>query len=239
MRRARRGLGGGAYGRLRARAGLTLLEIAIVVAILGIVAAMAGTSLTRTLPSWRTRRAANQMVAQINMCRQLAIAQDTRCRVRLASFDPDLDDGGDNVGAYFLELETATGTWDILPWDESGTDENVGEGTVVISDGGEDELHGVSVREWTALTGVDGDDIVFDQRGWLVNPTSDFDTTGYINVSFVNKPARAYNDSDEWQVRVSRGGLVRLESTRNTTVGNGFGTTEASTASSGGGGYAP
>lgn len=239
MWRARREPGGGARGGLRARSGVTLLEIAIVVAILGIVAGMAGTSLTRTLPSWRTRRAANQMVSQINMCRQLAVAQNMRCRVRLVRFDADLDDRGANVGEYYLELETDAGTWDILPYDESGTDDSKGEGTVVISDGGEDELPGVSVRDWGTLAGVDGDDIVFDQRGWLVNPTSDFDTTGYINVTFVNKPARGYNDSDEWQVRVARGGLVRLESTRNTTVGNGFGTTEASTGSSGGGGYVP
>lgn len=221
-----------------ARRGVTLIEIAIVVAILGIVAAMGASLLTSGLPSWRTRRGARELTSAISMCRQTAIALNTRCRIRLSAFDSDLDGTSGNVGAYFVEVEH-DGTWDILPVDDPGIAGVVGEGTVVLSKDGEDELLGVSLKEWSPLTGEDGDDIVFDARGWLQNPTSDFDADGYITVTFVNKPARRRSDTDEWNVKVSRGGLVRMESSRVAVVGNGAGTTEASTAGSAGTGYSP
>lgn len=225
------------------RRGVTLLEMAIVVAIVGILAAAAGTLLTDTIPSWRTRRAAREFAVALSSSRQLAIAQGVEFRVRLASADTDLDGSSPSVGAYFIERgdrNTSSTAWDILPWDMDGSGTQVGEGTVEISEGGEDGLKGVSIAPWDAIAGVDGDDIVFSPRGWLINPVSDFGADGYIEVTFVNKPARARGTSDEWTVQVSRGGMVRMESSRGEPVGNASGTPDASEwATSSAGGHAP
>lgn len=217
--------------RSNSRRGVTLLEIAIVVAIIGILAGIAGTMLTEQLPSWRTRRAARELSAALTQCRQLAIAHGVEFRVRLGTADPDLSGDSSSVGVYYIERGNASvnsTAWDILPWDMDGTGTQVGEGTVVLSEGGEDALRGVSLAPWNPITGVSGDDIVFSPRGWLVNPVSDFNGEGYIEVTFVNKPARLRGVTDEWTVMVSRGGLVRMESNRQSPVGASSGTTSAS-----------
>ncbi|MDP2317671.1 MAG: GspH/FimT family pseudopilin [Pseudomonadota bacterium] len=229
--------------RRQRRGGVTLVEIAIVIAIIGILAAVAGTLLNDTLPSWRTRRASRELSAALNQCRQLAIAQGVEYRVRMADSDPDLNGSSESVGSYFIERgNAATGStaWDILPWDMDGSGTETGEGTVVLTEGGEDAQRGVSIAPWNPISGVDGDDIVFSPRGWLVNPVSDFNADGYVEITFVNKRARANGQTDDWTVMVSRGGLVRLESNRQTPVGAPSGTPSASEwTTSGATGHAP
>lgn len=227
------------WRRRASRGGFSLVELAIVVAIMGIFAALAASDMTKPLPSWRTRRAAKEFAASLNQCRQLAMSENARCRVRLDTYDPAPDDGGLGMGSYFIEREADAGTWDILPVDISGPDATTGEGTVDISEGGEDEMHLVSIANWGTIAGVDGDDIVFDARGWLVNPATDFGTTGYIEVTFVNKSAREEGAVDDWKVLVSRAGLVRLESSKVGAVGNASGTESASSAAGSGSGYSP
>lgn len=220
----------GRVGRSR-RSGVTLLEIAIVIAIIGILAAIAGTMLTETLPSWRTRRAAREFSATLNQCRQLAIAQGVEYRVRMGTADGDLGGSGGSVGTYFIErgnLGANSTSWDILPWDADGSDANSGEGSIDISEGALNGLRGVSLAPWNPIAGVDGDDIVFSPRGWLVNPVSDFNADGYVEITFVNKSARRRGEADEWTVMVSRGGLVRMESNRQVPVGGASGTPDAS-----------
>ena len=213
------------------RRGVTLLEIAIVLAIIGILAAIAGTMLTQTIPSWRTRRAAREFSATLNQCRQLAIAQGVEYRVRMASADPDLGGSGGSVGVYYIERGDSgvnSSTWDILPWDADGSATASAEGTIDISEGAPNGLRGASIAPWDPIAGVEGDDIVFSPRGWLINPVSDFNADGYIEITFVNKPARGRGEADEWTVMVSRGGLVRLESNRQTPIGGASGTSGAS-----------
>ncbi len=225
------------------RRGVTLLEIAIVIAIIGILAALAGTLLTGTLPSWRTRRAARELSATLNQCRQLAIAEGVEYRVRMVDADPDLDGSSGSVGAYFIERGNASvssTSWDILPWDADGSGTLTGEGTIDITEGTPNGLRGVSIAPWLPIAGVDGDDIVFSPRGWLVNPPSDFNGNGYVEITFVNKTGRAQGITDEWTVMVSRGGLVRLESNRQTPVGGPSGTPTASDwTTSGASGHVP
>lgn len=228
--------------RLSTRRGVTLLEIAIVIAIIGVMAALAGTLLTQNLPGWRTRRAAREFSANVMMARQLAMAQDVEYRVRLGVFDTDLTDGI-GTGVYYIEKGNRTSSsteWDILPWDMDGSGAQFSEGTVDISQGGEDMLRGVSIADWGTISGIAGNDLVFSPQGWLVNPVSDFNSLGYLEIRFVNEPARVRGAVDDWVVQVSRGGMVRMVSSRQTDIVAANGTPDASQwTSSSGSGYNP
>ncbi len=223
---------------------MTLIEISIVVAISGILAAIGGSMMTKLIPGWRTRRAAKEFASLVSQCRNLAVAQDLECRVRLDTYDTDLTDAV-GAGKYFVELgnlSTNSTSWDILPFEDPGTgsDERQGEGTVDIGVGGEDMLGGVSIDNWGSITGINGNDIVFSPRGFLRNPAGDFADSGYLSVTFVNGRARAEGAVDDWKVRISRGGLVRIEPSRNAGPATTAGTASASSATgSSGTGYSP
>jgi len=214
------------------RAGVSMIELAVVLAIIGIFAGLAGSMMNELIPSWRTRRAARMFSADVIRARHLAIAENVEYRIRLSAFDTDLDGTSGNIGTWYLErgnLESGSTSWDILPVDLDGSGTLTGEGTVDISEGGEDELRDVSLEEWGAPDGA----IVFSPRGWLTNEASDFDTLGYINVTFVNKAARQRGGTDEWTALVSRGGLVRLQATINSPVGSASGVGSTSTSGTG------
>lgn len=218
-------------GRIHGRRGLSLLELAIVIAIIGIMAAVAGTLLTDSIPMWRTRRAAREFSVALQTARQMAIAQGVQYRVRMGAYDTDLSGSGLSTGLYYIEKgNSAEGStfWDTIPVDMDGSGAQSGEGTVEISDGGQDELPGVSIEQWDPITGINGDDFVFSPRGMLENPVSDFGSDGYIEITFVNKKARRRGVTDEWTVKISRGGLVRMQATTQPTVGGNPGTPDAS-----------
>ena len=65
----------------------------------------------------------------------------------------------------------------------------------------------------------------------MTNPDSDFDTSGFITVTFVNKIARAKGRKEDYKVIITRPGMVRLDdSARRIFDGTTAGTTESSSA---------
>ena len=154
--------------------------------------------------------------AHLNDMRMSAIKDNLQYRVEVTDWDSSLTDVNvPSVGAWKLEAgnKAADSTsWDVLPVelnDVTGT----GDGTIQISKGGTNELPWVSLKEPTTKT------VTFSPRGWCDNPATDFvDDGGYMTFVFVNKRESIASGTDTWTVRVSRGGIVRVEANKNQWV---------------------
>ncbi|MBK9370491.1 MAG: hypothetical protein IPN01_30065 [Deltaproteobacteria bacterium] len=62
-------------------------------------------------------------------------------------------------------------------------DDSFAMGQIVITEDGDDEVPGVSLKPWDPLTGPGAGNasaIVFPRGGWLSNPPGDFNARGYI-----------------------------------------------------------
>ena len=188
-----------------------------------------------------------EFAAAVAEARSLAIAQNVEYRIKLEAYDPDLADTT-SIGRYTVARGNAASSstaWDVLPVEPPGGmgDAETGVGTVEITEGGEDALPDVSIENWGVIAGTTGNDLVFSPRGWLTNPSGDFDADGYIDVTFVNTEVlNEEGRTQSWTVRVSRGGMTRVESNldvRPTTDGP-AGTGRAGTlTSTSGSGYNP
>ncbi len=221
----------------RVRAGVSLIEIAVVIAISGIMTAIASQSMVNLMPSWRTKQAAKEFYGHVQQARDLAIAEGAQYRVVIESWDtaPTADSG--SVGSYEIQRNdgtVASPTWDVLPI--AGV--NPMQGTYDFSDGAADALHWVSLEEPTVTT------ITFDSRGFIdsaYNSSSDFGSTGMINFVFFNKRALVTDGTNEWwEVSVSRAGFARLTGTYTTAIGAAPGNAASSNFNtSTGSGYAP
>ncbi|MBM4368129.1 MAG: prepilin-type N-terminal cleavage/methylation domain-containing protein [Deltaproteobacteria bacterium] len=211
---------------MRSRRGVTLIEIAIVTAIIGILAGIGAGLLTETIPSWRTRRAANEFLAQANAARAMAISDGAEYRIWFETTDADPSASGAGEGTYWVQKGNAakeSSSWDTLPVEMDGANSIQGEGYVNIADGEEDELPGVTIQSIDpALAGPahggSPDAIHFGPAGLVLNDGGDFgcDITGdggsdgFICVRFVNKEKAQAGDSDVWVVSISRAGMARI-----------------------------
>lgn len=220
--------------RRRSRRGVTLLEITIVVAVFGVLAAIGGSLMVDQIPRYRTRRAAEEFAASCQLARARAIAEGVQYRVAMVQADTQLDSDTPSVGTWWVQAGNAafgSTTWDTLPIDEGGVDLTTSEGNYDISEGAANALPGVSIEQWSTISGGDGDDIIFSPRGMVENPSSDFNSLGYIEIVFVNKRARLEGRTDEQAVLISPGGLVHVEPNRGSLATGSQGTQATSTVS--------
>lgn len=212
-----RGLRRGALRRLRR--GMTLLEIVIVLAIVLIMTSIGIGMSSDVIPRYRTRKAAMTFSAKVQECRALAVRSGRECMIWLRDPDSDPTNLSQNTGVYWVALGDSrmdsTG-WDYLPVDEGGdTDASQGQVDIGNSDSSDYARH-VGLAEWPSIggPGVGNDNrIIFDSRGFVKNPASDFDGYGYITVTFMNKVVRAAGLNEDYTVSISKAGMVRVDST--------------------------
>ena len=205
----------------REQRGFTLVELAIVVAVIGIISALAGWQVQSMVPKFRAKAAALEFAKYVDYCRNLAIRTNRECKVTLLAWDSaPASIASTNYGSYSISLGNASlnsTTWDILPVDTytDTTDDEQGMGVIDLGQSGQQKQNKVSIRYTqgdiggprTGLT----ESLVFAPRGYLQNPSTDFSATGYIEVEFVNKQALSEGINDVFVVMVSRMGMTRLD----------------------------
>jgi len=212
----------------------------VVVAIVLILTAIGVVQSQDMVPRFRTRRAAVTFSSLVNQCRALAIQTNRECSVWLLDYDSDLSDLSSNTGAYWVGLgnkNTGSNTWDYLPPDslKDGSDDDVSQGLVDLGDDtNQYYARHVALATWgSGLAGpgtTNSDRIVFDPRGFVINPVGDFDSTGHILLTFVNKVARKEGRVEDYYVRVSRSGMTRVDQSLNETFATAIGGTPLSSS---------
>ncbi len=205
----------------RTNKAFTMIELAIVVAIIGILSALAGWQVQAMVPKFRSKAAAQEFAKHIDLCRHLAVRSNRECKVSLLAWDSNpASIATTNYGKYSVSLGNASlnsTTWDILPEDTytDSSDDDQTLGIIDLGQNGQQKANKVSIRYTSGdiggpRTGLT-DSLVFSPRGHLLNPTTDFSATGYIEVEFVNKYALSEGLNDVFVVMVSRMGMTRLD----------------------------
>ena len=222
------------------RRGFTLIELAFVVAMLGALVAIGWGSVYQHIPRYRLVRTAKMFRGQLMKMRHLAVQTNRETRVELQANGGDCGDGVSWGGKWEMAVGDNTigsSFWDVLPEDThaDGSDDLNGTGLVDIGRGGNLSAKDVCLGDWGNINGpsVNGasnqDSIVFNPRGWISNPTSDFNSRGYIEFHFYNQEATRDNRTDKLTVQLSRAGMTRLVSYRDQHPENAVGTSESST----------
>jgi prepilin-type N-terminal cleavage/methylation domain-containing protein len=209
---------------MRARlnsSGFTLIEVAIVVALFAVLAAIGWGSTRNQMPRYRLIRASKGLKSDLVSLKHLAVLTNRETRLTLVSSPGDCGDVEAFGGSWWLQAgdrSRGSKSWEFLPIDapETGEDAEQGEGRVDLGDGGNRELKDVCLEDWESLHGPgtgNAESIVFSPRGWVRNPAADFNGDGYMEFVLTNQSALRMGVEDRVKVLVSRAGMVKMHST--------------------------
>lgn len=205
----------------KSRRGFTLLEIAIVVAVIGILSALAVINGESLLPDVRTKEAAREFAKYVDYMRMTALRNNRETRICMDTYDSSPASlSSANQGKYILYVgnkSTNSSSWDLMPGDlyDNSADDDSSQATIDISKSGNHHKIKVSIGDWGSSIGGpytgNKDCIVFSPRGWVLNPASDFNGQGFIEITFVNKVARSTGVNHDYIVMIARSGMTRID----------------------------
>ena len=205
----------------KSRRGFTLIEIAIVVAVIGILSALAVINGESLLPDVRTREAAREFAKYVDYMRMTALRNNRETRICMDTYDSSPASlTSANQGKYILYVgnkSTNSTNWDLMPGDlyDNSADDDSSQATIDISKSGKQHKIKVSIGDWGSSIGGpytgNKDCIVFSPRGWVLNPASDFNGQGFIEITFVNKIARSTGVNHDYIVMIARSGMTRID----------------------------
>jgi len=150
--------------------------------------------------------------------RQIAVQTNRESRMLLLSSSGDCSDTDSWGGSWQLAVgdrSLGATSWDLLPEDSimDGSDDDQSLALVDISAFGDERGVDICFQEWGHINGPLGnnyDSIVFSPRGWLRNPSSDFNSRGYLEFNFINQEANRIGVVDALKIQISRSGMIRL-----------------------------
>ncbi len=204
----------------RGRRAFTTVEIVVALGILTALAGIGWSTMQEHLPRFRLVRIAKHFRSELISMRQIAVQTNRETKFQLlAHSGGDCTDSTMWGGAWEKSVgDQVMGStqWDLLPEDtmEDGVDDEQGNAVVSFFRDGTHSGKDVCFQDWGRLTGPltsnNNDAIVFSPRGWLRNPSSDFNDYGYMEFHFFNQDASRAGVFDAVKVQVSRAGMVRL-----------------------------
>jgi prepilin-type N-terminal cleavage/methylation domain-containing protein len=206
------------------RRGYTLIELSVVVAIIGIMSTISVWQMRDYLSHYRGKEAALTFAKNIDRMRMIALKNNRESRICMDTYDSSPTDiQVANSGKYILSIgdkSLQSTNWDVLPEDYQGdlSDDDQTTGTYDHSSSGKHYLKHISIGDWgSAIAGPyfgNGDCIVFSPRGYVLNPATDFNSQGFIEIKFINKLALDNGETDTNIVMIARSGMTRIDNSK-------------------------